>query len=141
MLKKIFFYSLLLISPFSFMIIINEYSRPENPYNINLFGKRVLAYNSDNFIENQCTWNCHNQGCFHKKNNCINTDSTIISSLYKIILKLNGIDTIHTEPKSTKGDKYKTMNILFLVVLWPLFMFIMLVANIELYLKRKNTLK
>jgi hypothetical protein len=57
------------------------------------------------------------------------------------ILKLNGIDTIQGEKKSTKGNIYKTMNIITLVVLWPLLMFTLLVANIELFWKRKNTLK
>jgi hypothetical protein len=34
---------------------------------------------------------------------------------------------------------YKSMNIVFLVFLWPLFMFALLVFNIELFLKRKRT--
>jgi hypothetical protein len=133
------FYSLLLISPFALMIGVNEYHRPKEPYIISNFGRIVPAYNSDVYFVNKCSWHCHSKGCFH--NHVICKDSTIISSFYGKILKLNGIDTIQGEKKSTKGNIYKTMNIITLVVLWPLLMFTLLVANIELFLKRKNTLK
>ena len=139
MFKKVFLYSLLLISPFVIMIGVNELNRPEKPYKIIVFGKGLFAYNSADSLKNKCSWHCHSKGCFH--NHVICKDSTVVSSFYDNILKLNGIDTIQGEKKSDKGDIYKIMNIIFLVVLWPLLMFILLVANIELFLKRRNSLK
>lgn len=139
MIKKVFLYSLLLISPFALMLGVNELNRPEKPNKIIVFGKRLFAYNTDDSLPNKCSWHCHSKGCFHKHVIC--KDSTIVSSLYENILKLNGIDTIKSENKSAKGDVYKTLSIITLVVLWPLLMFILLVANIELFLKRRNYLK
>lgn len=136
MIKKVFLYSLLLISPFVIMIGVNELNRPEKPYKIIVFGKGLFAYNSADFLKNQCSWHCHSKGCFH--NHVICKDSTVVSRFYDNILKLNGIDTIQGEKKSAKGDIYKTMSIITLVALWPLLMFILLVANIELFLKRKT---
>lgn len=121
------------------MVTVNELNRPEKPIKIIVFGKKLFAYNSADSLKNQCSWYCHSKGCFH--NHVICKDSTMVSSLYENILKLNGIDTIQGEKKSAKGDIYKTMSIITLVVLWPLLMFILLVANIELFLKRRFSLK
>ncbi|MBM3186388.1 MAG: hypothetical protein FJZ67_08800 [Bacteroidetes bacterium] len=139
MIKKVFLYSLLLISPFVTMIGVNELNRPQKPNKIIVFGKSLFAYNTDDSILNKCTWHCHSIGCFHKHVIC--KYSTIVSSFYENILKLNGIDTIKNEKKSAKGDVYKTLSIITLVVIWPLLMFILLVTNIELFLKRRNYLK
>ena len=124
MIKKFMFYSLLLISPFALIIGVNEYYRPKEPYIISNFGRIVPAYNSDVYFVNKCSWHCHSKGCFH--NHVICKDSTIISSFYRNILKLNGIDTIQGEKKSTRGTIYKTMTIITLVVLWPLLMVMVL---------------
>lgn len=129
MFKKVFLYSLLLISPFVIMIGVNELNRPEKPYKIIVFGKGLFAYNSADSLKNQCSWYCHSNGCKHK--NSINNGS-LIPQIYDDIIAFN-------DPKN--GDIYKIMNIIFLVVLWPLLMFILLVANIELFLKRRNSLK
>ncbi len=129
MIKKIFLYSLLLISPFVIMIGVNELNRPEKPYKIIVFGKRLFAYNSADSLENQCSWHCHSNGCKHK--NSIN-NGPLIPQIYDEIIAFN-------DPKN--GDIYKIKNIIFLVVLWPLLMFILIVANIELFLKRRNSLK
>ena len=129
MIKKVFLYSLLLISPFVIMIGVNEYNHPKELYDIKVFNNNLKAYNTDKFKIDSCSWYCHSKGCKHK--NSINNGS-LIPQIYDEIIAFN-------DPKN--GDIYKIMNILFLVVLWPLLMFILIVANIELFLKRRNSLK
>lgn len=139
MFKKIVLYLLLFVSPFALMILVNEYNRPEKPYIISFFDKRLEAYNSDEKLPNACTWSCHDS-CVHRNKNQINTGA-LIQGLYNLILEFNEIETIRKEPKLNNGEIYTTMNIISLVILWPLLMFIILVANIELFLKRRNSLK
>ena len=139
MLKKIVLYILLFVSPFALMIIVNEYNRPEKPYKISFFDKQSEAYNSDDKLPNKCSWSCHDS-CVHRKKNIINRGE-IIQGFYNFILDFNEIKTIRKKSKLNNGEIYTTMNIISLVILWPLLMFILLVANIELFLKRKNSLK
>jgi hypothetical protein len=127
MIKKFMFYSLLLISPFALIIGVNEYYRPKSLFSIKIFKNDKdfhEAYNTDKFKIDSCNWNCHSKGCKHE--NSINNGS-LIPQIYDEIIAFN-------DPEN--GDNYKTMNIIFLVVLWPLLMFTLLAANIELFLKR-----
>ncbi|MFY7668565.1 MAG: hypothetical protein ACOVQG_07460 [Crocinitomicaceae bacterium] len=129
MIKTVFLYSLLLISPFALLIGVNEYHQPKELYDIKVFENNLKAYNTDKFEKDSCSWYCHSKGCKHK--NSINNGS-LIPQIYDEIIAFN-------DPKN--GDIYKIMNIIFLVILWPLLMFILIVANIELFLKRRNSLK
>jgi hypothetical protein len=111
------------------MVGVNEYNHPKELYDIKVFNNNLKTYNTDKFKKDSCSWHCHSNGCKHK--NSINNGS-LIPQIYDEIIAFN-------DPKN--GDIYKIMNIIFLVVLWPLLMFILLVANIELFLKRRNSLK
>ena len=82
---------------------------------------------------NRCSWYCHdtniNYGCKSKHNPIIRNKS--IEKLYKKILA--GLDT----------GNYVLMNIVFLVILWPMLMYILLLACITTQqkinsIKKKN---
>jgi hypothetical protein len=124
--KRFIFYSLILTSPFFCLIVVNEASRSE-PYQVTVFGKLKPTINPQQPNTKRCTWDCHKK-CSHRENNCINVG--IIDVLYQNIiasLDLKG-----------DGDVYQQMNVLFLVIIWPLVMFGLLVANVELFFKRKK---
>ena len=125
--KHFIFYSLILATPFLCLFMVNEASRSE-PYKVSVFGTKVPALNPQQKDAKRCTWDCHTHGCSHRENNCINIG--IINYLYQNII---------TSLKLKEGgDVYKQMNVLFLVIIWPLVMFGLLVANVELYFKRKK---
>ena len=125
--KRFIFYSLILVTPFFFLIVVNEASRSE-VYYVSIFDNKVTALNPEQRDAKRCTWDCHSEGCSHRINNCINVG--IINVMYQnIITSLKLKDG---------GDVYQQMNVLFLVIIWPLVMFGLLVANVELFFKRKK---
>ena len=125
--KRFIFYSLILVTPFFFLIVVNEASRSD-VYYVSIFDTKVLALNPQQKDAKRCTWDCHSNECSHRKKNCINIG--IIDVLYQnIIASLKLKDG---------GDVYQQMNVLFLVIIWPLVMFGLLVANVELFFKRKK---
>ena len=136
--KKILLYSLILVSPFLLVIFVNETNRPSELYKISFWDQTAIAYNPKSKDLEKCNWDCHNNGCSHRKSNCINKGE-FITGFYQKTLNFNGLHSKENDSKSEQGMLYKSMNIVFLVILWPLFMFALLVVNIELFLKRKRT--
>ncbi len=136
--KKILLYSLILVSPFLLVIFVNETNRPTQLYKISFWGQTAYASNSSIKDLKKCNWDCHNNGCSHRKSNCINKGE-FITGFYQKTLNFNGLHSKENDSKSEQGMLYKSMNIVFLVLLWPLFMFALLVVNIELFLKCKRT--
>ena len=125
--KRFIFYSLILVTPFFFLIVVNEASRSD-VYYVSIFDTKVLALNPQQKDAKRCTWDCHSNECSHRKKNCINIG--IIDVLYQNI--------IASLQLKKGGDVYQQMNVLFLVIIWPLVMFGLLVANVELFFKRKK---
>ena len=125
--KRFIFYSLILVTPFFFLVVVNEASRSE-VYYVSIFDTKVLALNPQQKDAKRCTWDCHSNECSHRKKNCINIG--IIDVLYQNIIA--SLDL------KKGGDVYQQMNVLFLVIIWPLVMFGLLVANVELFFKRKK---
>lgn len=124
--KRLLLYALFLTSPFLLMVVVNEATKTK-AYTIKLFGTPVDALNPANQMESQCTWDCHNKGCSHRDKNVISLGP--VDTLRSKIIKSLGV---------SNGDTYQTMNILILVILWPLLMFGLVVANIELYRTRQK---
>jgi hypothetical protein len=124
--KRFLFYFLILTTPFFCLIVVNEVSRSE-PYQVTVFGKSEPSINPQQKDVKRCTWDCHKE-CSHRENNCINVG--IIDVLYQNIIA--SLDL------KEGGDVYQLMNVLFLVIIWPLVMFGLLVVNVELYIKRKK---
>ena len=125
--KRFIFYSLILAIPFFCLVMVNEASRSK-VYYVSVFSTKVPALNPQQKDDKRCTWDCHTHGCSHRENNCINIG--IINDLYQNII---------TSLKLKEGgDVYQQMNVLFLVIIWPLVMFGLLIANVELFFKRKK---
>jgi len=124
--KRFVFYSLILAAPFFCLVMVNEASRSES-YQVSVFGKSEPSINAQQPNAKRCTWACHKM-CLHREKNCINVG--IINVLYQNI--------ITSLQLKEGGDVYQQMNVLFLVIIWPLVMFGLLVANVELFFKRKK---
>lgn len=128
--KRILLYLTIAALPFLCVIVVNESTKKEPHYIIIKPGNtRAYALNSSIKIPDYCTWDCHNNGCSHRKSNVINTGR--VKLLYEAIIDANGV---HEKQKG----KYVGLTLLTLVVIWPLLMFALVIGNIELYRKRKN---
>jgi hypothetical protein len=124
--KRLLFYLLLLISPFLLMVVVNSTTKPKfQVHDIFEKGDDKCARNPEYSLPDKCTWNCHTPGCSHHGNNCISV--RVVDTLRRKIIDSLGV---------SNGDKYKSNNILFLVILWPLLMFGLVVANVELFIRR-----
>lgn len=126
--KRLLFYLLLLTSPFLLMVVVNQATKT-NAYRVNLFGTTVDALNPGNQMESQCTWHCHTPGCLkeHRLRNRISLGP--IDTLRSMIIESLGV---------SNGDTYQTNNVLFLVILWPVLMFGLVVANVELFIRNRK---
>ena len=105
------------------MILVNE------SYKIKLSPPDVKKINLEEFKLDQCTWACHDHGCQHSKN----IDNVYVDKLYGAIIDFN-----------YQGGDYKTYqlsNIIFLVILWPLFIYILLIKCIDIQQKIKEIKK
>lgn len=116
---------LLLIFPFFLMILVNEISRPtihEKPYQL----KGISAMNSNIRTPEKCSWNCHNETryCLDHHTRLFKPYAPIISPIYFGMISM----------LASTGN-YGLANIVFLVVLWPLFMLLLLIKNLNLYQK------
>lgn len=132
--KKQILYLILLTLPFLSIIFMNEFTRPtiiEKPYTIS----GVTTMNSSIKTTEKCSWNCHNDTNYCKENH-VKTPKVllmIIDPLYFgiiIILQSTG--------------SYGLANIIFLVILAPLFFYVLLVKSIKMQvqmnkLKRENS--
>ena len=126
--KRIILYLLILISPFLFMILINETQSDGKPYIISLSkiggNNNQYALNSEQYFEGKCSWYCHTNGCKHKS--IINQG--VIKELYFSIIHFN----------QNKSLNYQEMNVFFLVFIMPLFIYLLIIFNIELYIRNKK---
>jgi hypothetical protein len=132
--KKLFIYTLLFLAPFLFVVLVNESTKPNDIFvvKLNLTGKpKVAAYNSGSFLPNKCSWDCHNHGCKHNEKNKINVG--FVSTIYNSIISFNNLPS----KNGVDGLNYQFMNIIFLVVLWPLVLFGLVILNVN-QLVRKN---
>ncbi|MCE2713496.1 MAG: hypothetical protein LW688_13315 [Cryomorphaceae bacterium] len=129
--KRVLLYSAIAIVPFLIVILVNE-STKKDPYIIKMVlpgTSTAYALNSDEKNPDYCTWDCHNKWCSHRDSNEINTGR--VKLLYDAIIDINGVH-------EKEEGKYIRMTILTLVIIWPLFLFALIVGNIELYKKRKD---
>lgn len=111
------------------MVVVNEATKTK-AYTVQVFGEKVPALNTEDSLPNKCTWDCHTNGCSHRDQNVISLGP--IDTLRNMIIKSLGV---------ANGDTYQTMNVLILVILWPILMFGLVVANVELFIRnrKKNT--
>ena len=120
----------ILISPFLFMVLINELIRPgikENPYS----KSGITAINSAIQTKDKCSWNCHNNTTY-----CMENHVKLMKPYFKYL------DPIYfgmIRLLFATGN-YGLANIILLVVLWPLLMFLLLMKSLQIQ-QKINTLK
>lgn len=113
--------SMFILAPFLLLIVINESARQSNEKSNHLhYGIKTINSNAPNLTF--CTWQCH-----YNTGYCIQ-HHTILLKPY-----VNSINPIYFEIiallKST--GNYGFANILFLVVLWPLLLFLLVKKVLE----------
>ena len=108
------------------MVVVNEANKTEDN-TIHVNKKEEPAINTEEASPYKCTWDCHTNGCSHRDQNVISLGP--IDTLRSRIIDSLGV---------SNGDTYQTNNVLFLVILWPLLMFGLVVANIELFIRNRK---
>lgn len=111
-----------MVLPFLMMVIVNELVRPslkEKPYS----SHGVTAMNSAKVDKGKCSWNCHNDTNYCKQNHVklLKDYFEYTDPVYFGIIHLL---------KST--GNYGLANIVFLVILFPLIMYILLIKSIDM---------
>ena len=124
--RKWILYFALLTSPFLLMVVVNEATKTEDN-TIHLNKKEEPAINTEEASPDKCTWDCHTNGCSHRDQNVISLGP--IDTLRRMIIESLGV---------SNGDTYQTNNVLFLVILWPVLMFGLVVANVELFIRNRK---
>lgn len=87
----------------------------------------AINQNSSKITSKQCSWKCHDNTpfCKAKHSNLLKPYTSKIDIVYNFIIS-----------SLASTGNYKQANIIFLVLLWPLFMLSLIIANIYLYKKR-----
>jgi hypothetical protein len=126
-LKNIRRNALILLAPFMLMILVNELVRINHKTHYKDQGFTIL--NTIAPIENKCSWNCHNNTAY-----CIEHHVKLTKSYLKYTnpFYFGAINAL----KST--GNYGLANIIFLVILMPLWMFYFLVKSIDLLIEIKK---
>ena len=107
------------------MILVNE------SYRIKLSPQDFKKINIEGFKPDQCTWYCEDYGCNPAKHVRL-INSRRVNQLYNKILSTNNM---------MGRENYELSNIIFLVILWPLFMYILLIKCIDIQQKIKEIKK
>ena len=129
--KRIWLYLLILISPFLFIVLINETASDGKSYVVNSkivgAGGTFYALNSDKKFNDKCSWYCHTKGCdirLHPKN----ISKGFVKELYFSIIQFN----------KEKPLNYAEMNVFLFVIVVPLMVYVLIILNIEVYLRNKK---
>lgn len=112
----------ILIFPFLLMVIINEVVRPtikERPYS----SHGITAINSANKIVYTCTWVCHNNTNYCKVNH--------VKFLKKYFIYTDKIYFGTINLLKTTGN-YGLANIIFFVIIIPLFIWLLLIKSLNI---------
>ena len=128
--KKIKRNILILLAPFVLMVVVNELTRIQNKTHYKSKGFTLL--NTTEPIKNECSWNCHNNTSYCLKNHV---------KLTKPYLKYSNPIYFGAIAALRSTGNYGLANIVFLVILMPLWMFYFLTKSIDLILeikKKKN---
>jgi hypothetical protein len=126
--KRIWLYLLILISPFLFIVIINETVSDGENHRISSDviapGQKFDALNTDKHIEDKCSWYCHNEGCTHKSV----IYQGVIQEMYDGIIHFN----------LNQSMNYSVINVFLFVIVVPFFVYVLIILNIEVYLRNKK---
>lgn len=128
-------YVLILLAPFAIMAVINESCRPfikEKPF---IF-LDISAMNSVKYDTDKCSWACHNS----TTNHCLQHHVEVIKPGFPFYKQINdfywGLINFNSRTKDDKKVSdlkfYAAMNLTFLVVIWPLIMYLLLINYLRL---------
>lgn len=120
--KHVIYFLLILPFPFLVMMAVNEYVRLYSVKSVKHINE-VTAINSSNRLITKCSWACHNDTEYCKKNH-VKFASTYFHKIDPIYFGI--IQSL----KST--GNYGVANIIFLVILIPLVLFFLLVKSINI---------
>lgn len=110
------------------MVVINEATKTKTKANtVHVFEDEVPALNTEDSLTDQCTWHCHTKGCSHRNKNLISLGP--IDTRRSMIIESLGV---------SNGNTYQTMTVLILVIIWPVLMFGLVVANVELFIRNRK---
>jgi hypothetical protein len=121
---------LILLAPFMLMVIVNECTRIQNKSNFKSKGFTIL--NTTVPIKNKCSWNCHNNTSYCIKHHI---------KLTKPYLNFTNPIYFGAIGALMSTGNYGLANILFLVILMPLWMFYFLVKSIDLIIEIEKNKK
>lgn len=126
--KKIVLFSLILIIPLLFVVSVNEYTRLTNSNN-GFVRKGITAINPSIKTPEKCSWYCHTDTGYCKKHHThlLKKYTSKIDPFYFGI-----INSLHNA-----GD-YGLANIIFLVILFPAFIYVLLIKSISIQRKIKK---
>lgn len=100
MIKKTSIFLSVIVSPFLFMIFINEFT--------NVPGK------TNNHINEYCTWHCHNVTCKHYKKSYLENPSKL-KKLHKNVFDWY-VNSLHN---NSLGLNYRIINLLVFLIGYP----------------------
>lgn len=129
--KKFLIYTIPIIIPVLFMIIVNETAAPYQAYQ-EFYLRDVKTQNSADQLDTDCSWACHNNTAYCKAH-------------HVKILKpyFHAVDPIYygiiNSLKAT--GHYQLANIIFLVIAWPALMYFLLVKSLLIELKIRKIKK
>ncbi len=126
--NKLVLSSLILILPVLFVVLVNEYSRLNNP-NKGFVRKGITAINPSVKTPENCSWYCHKDTGYCKKHHTHllkNYTSKIDTFYFGIIKSLHSV------------GNYGLANIIFLVILFPALIYVLLIKSISIQRKIKE---
>jgi len=115
--KKVIFIISVLLFPYIIMLIVNETVYMKS-FTKTIFGYHVETHNPHNFSKTQCTWSCHHNTSLCEKHHIKHQSIKKIDIIYDKIISL-----LYTGGSGF----YAINNIIFLVLLWPLWMLYMFI--------------
>lgn len=126
--KQLVFNILILLIPLLIIVFVNEYSRLNNS-NKGFVRKGITAINPSVKTPKKCSWYCHTDTGYCKKHHThlLQNHTSKIDPFYFGIIK-----SLHNT-----GD-YGLANIIFLVILFPVLIYVLLIKSISIQIKIKE---
>ena len=129
--KRLIFVLVIFCSLFLIMVIVNE-SFSQKTYYKSFKKIQIQTINPSRVINDKCSWACHDSTNYCKDHHIKYNSIKRIDFLYNGIIRF-----LKSGLSNVEGFNYALNNIIFLVVLWPLWM-IYLFMRVILNNKNKN---
>lgn len=126
--KQIILNLIIFLSPIIIIVLVNEYSR-FTATNKGYIRKGITAINSGIKTPEKCSWHCYSDTGYCKRyhTNLLKNYTSKVDPIYFGVIK-----SLHST-----GD-YGLANIIFLVILFPIMMYVLLIKSIAIQRKIKK---